>query len=940
MNSTIRAAAAAVACACALSLVACSNGGGGGGGGGGDTKVSISQQPASQTVADGVVAQFAVAAQNATGTRWQRSDDGGKTWNDIPGATLATLAIFANYATRDAQYRAVVTGQGSEATSAVVKLDVTPVAPQVQFPPQSQTIQAGYSVHFDVTCIGTQPSLQWQTSRDGASWTDVAGATAASLAVVVPDSTTTGTQYRVVATNPAGSVTSPAATLTVVPSSLTPVFLTWPTNATVPPGGTARFDARTMGESTGETIQWQVSADHGATWTDLPGPQFSQLALVGVTAADDGKQFRRLAGNAHDRVLSGVATLTVAATAARLDLLAGQLGGNGDANGTGADARFAGSAIWPSTDLHGNVYVGSYSMLRKVDPAGVVTSVVGNGGYGVGGVTEASAGRGGNVDLGSISGTATARDGTIYSADVFTNTIRKTLPDGSTSVFAGTPDQVGGSADGTGAAARFLHPRGLALDLSGNLFVADTDNHTIRKITPGGVVTTLAGKAGVAGSGGTTIDDARFNRPLGLAVDGLGSVYVTDSGNATVRVITPIGNVNTLAGSPGVQAFDDGAGAAARFALPSGIAVDSGGVVYVGDIGRVRTITNGHVQTLVGADGSATANVLGQSNGLALDPDGGVVAFDGLALWRVSAGGVVSALAGADLHAGSVDGAGGAARFNMPQGLVKDSAGNLYVGDIVKGAVRKVTPAGVVTTLATGFAYPGALALDTTGNLLVGENCAIRRVARDGSSVALVAGIPGTCGAVDGDAASTRLETVYAVAVDTSGNLLVSDSRGLHRITPAGDATLLMLYDGNSLPGPAGVGRVSNAMALAFDPAGNLLLAVPDAVYKLAPDGSVSAVAGGHGPLGNIDGPGDAAAFAFPNAIAPDAAGNVYVANRTTVRRIAPDRTVTTVLGTSNASGVVLGTSPLVNQISGLAVLDAQHLAVLSENAVLVYTLP
>lgn len=254
--------------------------------------------------------------------------------------------------------------------------------------------------------------------------------------------------------------------------------------------------------------------------------------------------------------------------------------------------------------------------------------------------------------------------------------------------------------------------------------------------------------------------------------------------------------------------------------------------------------------------------------------------------------------------------------------------------------MRKVTPAGDVTTLATGLGFTGVLALDTAGNLLVGSECAIRRVMRDGSGYALVAGLPGTCGAVDGDAASTRFQSIFALAVDASGNILASDSRGLHRITPAGDATLLMLYDGNSRPGPAGVGHVSNVQAMAFDPAGNLLMATPGAVYALAPDGSVSTLAGGHGQIGHIDGLGDAAALSSLYGMALDAAGNVYVAEGSTVRRIAPDHTVTTVLGTSSAFGVVLGTSPLLNQVSGIAVLDAHHLAVLSENAVLVYTLP
>jgi len=940
MNSTIRAAAAAVACACALSLTACS--GGGGGGGGGDMTVAISQQPVSATVADGAAAQFTVAAVHATGLRWQRSDDGGTTWGDIPGATQVTLQFFANYATRDAQYRAVVSGSGGEVASAAVKVNVTPVAPQVQAAPRSQSTQAGIPATFNVTFTGTQPGVTWQSSRDGTTWSDVAGATTASLTVTPPDSTASGTQYRAVATNGAGTVTSPVATLTVMPNSLSPVFVTWPSNVTVPAGGTARFDARTFAQAQGETIQWQVSADHGATWTDLPGPQFSRLTLAGVTAADDGKQFRRVASNAHDRVISGVATLTVATTAARLDLLAGQLGGLGYVDATGADARLGGGLAWPSIDSHRNVYVGSYSLLRKVDAAGAVTTVVGDNANGLGGAfIDVAAGRGSAVDMGQVSGTALAPDGTLYSADAVFNTIRKTLPDGSSSVFVGTPDQAGGSADGTGAAAKFLHPQGIALDLSGNLFVADSDNHTIRKITPGGVVTTLAGKAGVAGSGGTTTDDALFRRPLGVAVDGLGSVYVTDSGNATVRVITPIGNVNTLAGSPGLEGNDDGIGAAGRFTFPVGIAVDNGGTVFVGDMSRVRTITNGRVQTLAGATGSATAGVLGYALGLALDPAGGVVVTDGFALWRVSASGAVSALAGTGSHAGAADGTAGAAQFGAPRGVAKDSDGNLYVGDTGKNAVRKVTPAGVVTTLATGLSYPDALAFDAAGNLFVGGNCAIWRVA-PGGGVTVAAGQPGTCGAVDGDAASTRLATIYALAVDASGNIFASDASGLHKITPAGASTMVLASNGTNVDGPAGTARVSTIEALAFDAAGNLLAAQPGAVRRIAPDGSVSTLAGVANLMGGIDGQGAAARLDWLNGMALDAAGNVYVSDvqLSTVRRIAPDGTVTTVLGTSNANGVVLGTSPLVNQPGGVAVLDAHHLAVLSENAVLVYTLP
>jgi hypothetical protein len=316
--------------------------------------------------------------------------------------------------------------------------------------------------------------------------------------------------------------------------------------------------------------------------------------------------------------------------------------------------------------------------------------------------------------------------GNVFVADLYNNTVRKIAPTGVVTTLAGTAGS-SGSADGTGAVARFDWPHGVAVDGAGNVFVADTYNNTIRKITPSGVVTTLAGSAAAnRGSADGTGAAARFYWPWGVAVDGAGNVFVADVGNEivggddTIRKITPAGVVTTLAGTVDAYGSSDGTGAAARFYEPQGVAVDVAGNVFVADHGNntIRKITpSGVVTTFAGtagssgsADGTGAAARFNGPQGVAVDVAGNVFVADSgnHTIRKVAPSGVVTTLAGsAEADPGSADGTGAAARFNSPAGVAVDGSGNVFVADSGNNAIRKISISGVVTTIV-GVAAPAS----------------------------------------------------------------------------------------------------------------------------------------------------------------------------------------------------------------------------------------
>jgi sugar lactone lactonase YvrE len=519
---------------------------------------------------------------------------------------------------------------------------------------------------------------------------------------------------------------------------------------------------------------------------------------------------------------AAVTNVHVACVGTQLGVLAGRIGGQGRRDGVGLDARF--TAPWAvAADAAGNLYVTDYMKVRKVTPSGTVTTVAGV--------------------------------------------------------------HVQGSDDGQGAAARFFVPLGITVDSAGTMFVADSSNQTIRKITPAGDVTTYAGAAGQSGAVNANGAAARFNQPAGIAVDAAGNVYVGERGSHTIRKITPSRDVTTLAGVATMTGLRNGPGATALFNNPTALAVDGGGNVYVAD-------------------------------------------QDNHSIRKVAPNGEVTTLAGSGT-AGPEDGPGTQARFSFPRGITINTGGTLYVSDTGSGRVRAVTSAGNVTTIAGSFANQGyadgagdaarfsnaySIAVNAAGDLFVADtgNVSLRKIV--GNVVSTLAGRGVSFGANDGRASEARFSGPQGLAVAADGTLYVADGNGgttIRRISATGDvSTLAGSYAQRADSDGAGANaRFNFAINIALAPNGTLYAAdwQSHTIRMITPTGVVSTIAGAVGQPGYQDAiVGSAARFKEPGGVAVDSAGNVYVADflNAVIRRITPAGVVDTFAGTPGAPGI------------------------------------
>ncbi len=528
--------------------------------------------------------------------------------------------------------------------------------------------------------------------------------------------------------------------------------------------------------------------------------------------------------------------------------------------------------------------------------------------------------------------------GTVYVADTQSSTVRRITPSGSVSTLAGSPGEHG-FADGTRGGARFAFPRGLAVDVNGNVYVADALNHSIRRISPSGVVRTLAG-TGSPGSDDGRASAATFRFPSGVAVDGNGVVYVADTGNHTIRVISTSGSVSTLAGVPGEMGFADGNLRTARFHAPEGIAVDTGGGVYVADTGNatVRVISAAEqVTTLAGAaglpglvDGTGTSARFANPASIAVATDGRVYVGDGSAIREIGVNGAVATLAGRTDAAGLADGSGSDARFSVRLGLAVGSGGDVYVADTYNDLVRRVGLSGSVQSFAgdanaaswegpvedVRFAEPTSTVSDAAGNVYVADRLThtIRRISSNGR-VVVFAGAPGQPGSRDAAGTNARFFLPVGLALASNGDLFVAEQGNhvIRRVTPGGTVTTFA-----GTPGTAGDNNGTGRSAefyqprgLTLDAAGNLFVADSwnHAIRRITPGGTVSTLAGRSGSPGSTNGSGASAGFTYPQDVDAAADGTLYVADGAhVVRAVTPTGVTTTLAGSAGRLGAVDGT--------------------------------
>lgn len=598
--------------------------------------------------------------------------------------------------------------------------------------------------------------------------------------------------------------------------------------------------------------------------------------------------------------------------------------GNSGDRGVATNAQLN-SPTGLALDSKGNLYIADTgnNSIRKVTTDGLMTTVAGSnfaGYYGDGGPATRAA-------VNQPTGVAVDGSGNLYIADSFNDVVRE-VSAGVITTVVGTGMKGYAGDGGPANAANLYDPTSLALDSSGNLYISDKANSVIRKVS-GGNISTVAGNAtsGYAGDGGLATS-AQLNGPNGLAVDSNGNIYIADEGNSRIRKVASSGTISTVAGD-GLYGFagDGGSATGASLNLPAGVAIDSSGNLYVADTinnrirvvssgGSIATIAGNGVFNFSGDEGLATAAQLYQPSGVRLDLSGNILISDtGNNRVRKVTSETIATIAGNGAPGYSGDGGPAIkAQVNQPRGIAVDASGRILIADSGNHVIRAISPSGTITTFAgngsQGYSgdggaatkaelrFPGAVSVDTKGNVYIADtgNHCVRRVSAKGViSTIAGTGVAGYSGDSQPAIAAT-LDRPTGVAVDGFGNIYIADSVNV-RIRSINEKGMISTVAGDgsvALPGngvPALNSSLSGAQDVAVDGAGNLFIAGVAGVEMVAPNGTLTTLVGYRST--GYSGDGGLANDKMVNgvaAIALDTAGDVYLAdsNNNAIRRLEP----------------------------------------------------
>ena len=593
-----------------------------------------------------------------------------------------------------------------------------------------------------------------------------------------------------------------------------------------------------------------------------------------------------------------------------------------------------------TVDGAGNLYIADNgdNRVRKVDATGTISTIAGTGEPGFSG----DGGPATEAQLNFPCGVAVDGAGNLYIADRFNNRVRKVDSTGRITTVAGTGNRGFSGDEGPATDAQLYHLQDVAVDGAGNLYIADRSNSRIRKVDTTGTITTVAGtgERGFSGDGGPATD-AQLLGAAGVAVDGAGNLYIADTSNHRVRKVDTTGTISTIAGT-GERGFsgDGGSATEAQINGPYGMAMDGADNLYFADFGnrRIRKVdATGVISTVAGTGdsgfagdgGPATEAQLSGPFTVALDGTGSLYIGDGSnhRVRKVDATGTITTVAGTeDLEDG---GPAIEARLDNPSGVVLDGTGNLYIVDRGNHRIRKVDTTGTISTIAgtgkPGFSgdggpateaqlnFPGGVAVDGAGNLYIVDraNSRVRKVDTAGT-ITTIAGTGERGFSEDGGPAiEADLNDPRATAVDGAGNLYIVDggNHRVHKVDTTGTITTIAGTEERGFSGdggPATEAQLNFPGGVAVDGAGNLYIVDGGnyRVRKVDTTGTITTIAGtGERGFSGDGGPATEAQLIFPSGVAVDRADNLYIVDGSgyRIRKVDATGTITTIAGTGES---------------------------------------